>query len=173
VNAKAQLLAEVRDGGCAALAQLRALPPSEFATVRYDNGWTARDILAHVAAIEAIYPLYIKLAELGVAGESPPEGIRRATAEEVPDAPTVFAAGGLDALNERFVAARVDATVDELIGEFEHNRAATIAAIEAADEALLRVPVRSAGGIYGTLAAVVHRIAGEHIEEHVRDITGG
>jgi hypothetical protein len=57
-----------------------------------------------------------------------------------------------------------------LLAEFQKNRAATIAAVEQADEALLATPITSAGGITGPLARVVYLIAVMHVQGHVNDI---
>ena len=80
--------------------------------------------------------------------------------------------GGVDDYNRRQVEKRVQASVVELLAEFQTNRAATIAAVEGADEALLAAPIRSAGGIAGALARVIHTVAVEHVLAHVNDIVG-
>jgi hypothetical protein len=169
---KAQLFAAIRDNGRAALETLRALPAGQYSIVRFENGWTGRHNLGHMAGIEAIYPLYIKLAELGPPVEHADAELRWLSVEEAPDVPTVIAPGGIDALNARIVAQREPRTVEELLAEFEARRAVTLTAVEAADEALLSVRLRTLGGVTGSLWAVMHRIAVEHIEEHVRDICG-
>src|SRR6202008_2958393 len=51
-------------------------------------------------------------------------------------APTREMKGGNDSYNDRQVAKREHLTVAELLAEFEKNRAATIQAVEAADEPL-------------------------------------
>ena len=78
--------------------------------------------------------------------------------------------GGNDAYNERQVAKRAGVPPAELLAEFERNRAATLAAVEAADEALFAREIRSAGGVVGPLALVFHRVAVEHVLGHARDI---
>ena len=60
----------------------------------------------------------------------------------------------------------------ELLREFEANRAATIGAVEAADDALLARPIRSAGGVVGPLARVLHQVAVVHVLGHARDMAG-
>ncbi|OGO50198.1 MAG: hypothetical protein A2148_04140 [Chloroflexi bacterium RBG_16_68_14] len=80
--------------------------------------------------------------------------------------------GGIDSYNERQVAKRADVPVQELLAEFERNRAATIAAVEGAEEALLSTPIRSAGGITGPLAGVIYAVAVQHVLAHVGDIVG-
>jgi hypothetical protein len=86
--------------------------------------------------------------------------------------PSRTAQGGIDAYNARQVEKRADATVAELLAEFERNRATMIAAVEQSDEALFTVPIRSAGGITGPLAGVLQAVAVGHILGHLRDITG-
>jgi hypothetical protein len=71
------------------------------------------------------------------------------------------------------VSKRAHLTVPELLAEFETNRAATIRAVEAADEALFARPIRSAGGVVGPLALVFQQIAVAHVLGHARDIAGG
>jgi hypothetical protein len=80
------------------------------------------------------------------------------------------ATGGINDYNERQVEKRAQATVAELIAESETNRATTVAAFEAADEALLQVPIRSAGGVTGPLANVITMVGIMHVEGHISDI---
>ena len=78
--------------------------------------------------------------------------------------------GGNDAYNDRQVAKRAHLTVPELLAEFETNRAATIQAVEAADEALFARRIGSAGGVVGPLATVFHQVAVAHVLGQARDI---
>lgn len=176
IPSKSDLLRALRQSGEEAVASLRALPPDAFQAGRYENGWNARQILAHIASIEWTYPRLLDVARSAqdqpattpsVSGE-----LRRTTIEESPRLPTRTAAGGIDSYNERQVQRRADATVTNLIDEFERNRAATIAAVEAADDRLLATPIRSAGGVTGALASVVRAVAVQHVEMHVSDICG-
>jgi hypothetical protein len=80
--------------------------------------------------------------------------------------------GGNDAYNERQVARRAQRSAAELLAEFEQNRAATIQAVAGVDEALLARRIRSAGGVTGTLATVLQRVAVDHVLGHARDIAG-
>ena len=162
---KAELLEQLRTTGSKAVERLRAIPVEAFEEGRYESGWNGRQILAHVASIEWSYPRLIDIAREAQAGpkaESP---------EHNPADPAQRPArGGINDYNERQVAKRADATVAELISEFETNRAATIAAFEAADEELLQVPIKSAGGIPGPLANVISLIGIMHVEGHINDI---
>ena len=173
VTKKAELLEELRASGQEVAERLGPLPAEEFNRGRYESGWNGRQILAHTAAIEWTYPRLVDIAK----GGTPPSGgatteVRRTAPDEASNIPTRTAVGGIDSYNERQVAKRADATVEELLAEFNTNRAATIAAVEAADEELLGREIRSAGGITGALADVIRAVAVLHIRAHVNDIVG-
>jgi hypothetical protein len=154
---KAELLAALRRSRDEVLGLVRGLPPAQLEEGRYENGWNGRQILAHLASIEWTYPRLIDVArEAGAADALPTRTMR----------------GGNDAYNERQVSQRAHRSVDELLAEFERNRAVTIQVVEATDEALLARPIRSAGGVVGPLGRVLHQVAVEHVLGHARDITG-
>jgi len=159
---RTELLAALRASRDEVVRLVRALPPERLEEGRYENGWNGRQILAHVASIEWTYPRLIDIAR--EASAPPPS-----SGEAVPARPM---RGGNDAYNERQVAKRADRSVAELLAEFETNRAATIGAVEAADEALFARPIRSAGGVVGPLAHVLHQVAVGHVLGHARDIAG-
>ena len=157
---KAELLDKLRTSGNEIVTKLRAIPPESFEQGRYESGWNGRQILAHIASIEWSYPRLIDIAR------TPP-----APVEQAP--PTRTMKGGNDAYNDRQVAKREGMTVAALLAEFETNRAATIQAVEAADEELFARRIRSAGGVVGPLATVFHQIAVAHVLGHAKDIAGG
>jgi hypothetical protein len=172
VPTKQQLIDMLRSTGQDAAKSLRAVPAASYETGRYENGWNARQILAHIAAIEWTYA---RLIDLAVAAANPapaPPDAQPAASESKPAGESRPMRGGVDDYNARQVEKRADASVADLIAELEKNRAQTIAAVERADEALLQTPIRSAGGISGPLAAVVRAVAIEHVMGHVADITG-
>ncbi len=170
---KAELLEELRASGQEVADRLGALPVEAFDQGRYESGWNGHQILAHAAAIEWTYPRLVDIAK----GGTPPSGsgttgVRRTEPDKASKVPTRTAEGGIDSYNERQVAKRADATVEELLDEFRKNRAATIAAVEGVDEELLGREIRSAGGITGVLADVIHAVAVSHVRGHVNDIVG-
>ena len=137
------------------------MPEDSFDGGRYENGWTARQILAHIASIEWTYPRLIDTAR----GEDAPKQGKPEVA--TPAAP----AARILSYNDRQVEKRADYTITQLLDELQTNRDATIAAVEAADEELFSRPVRSAGGATGTLAEVLNYVAVRHVAMHVDDIT--
>jgi hypothetical protein len=131
---------------------------------RYENGWNGRQILAHLASIEWTYPRLVDIAREAASARAPVAGSR-------PGAPPTRAMrGGNDAYNDRQVARRAHLPAAELLAEFERNRAATIEAVERADDALFARTIRSAGGVTGTLAEVFYQVAVMHVLGHARDI---
>ncbi len=164
---KAELLEALRASRDQVLAMVSALPVAELEAGRYEGGWNGRQILAHLASIEWTYPRLLDLAREATAPEAASPG--GATA----DTPTRAMRGGNDAYNDRQVAKRAHMSVDELLAEFEENRAATIRAVEAAGDDLLARRIRSAGGLVGPLATVLHLVAVAHVLGHARDIAGG
>jgi hypothetical protein len=168
---KPELLAALRASRDEVLAALRALPPERLEEGRYENGWNGRQILAHLASIEWTYPRLIDIARDAEAAPLP-----ATTAAPPPAAagalPTRTMRGGNDAYNERQVAKRAEHSVAQLLAEFEDNRAATIRAVEAAADALFARPIRSAGGVTGSLGEVFYQVAVAHVLGHARDIAG-
>ena len=170
---KTELLAALRSSGQEVVGRVRALPPAELEQGRYESGWNGRQILAHIASIEWTYPRLLDLAREAPAEAAPaPAPVRRTEPGETPGTPTRIAQGGILSYNDRQVDKRAAASVQELLEEFQTNRAATIAAVEAVDDALLARTIRSAGGITGPLAGVLNAIAVLHVLGHVNDITG-
>jgi hypothetical protein len=178
IPTKADLIESLRVNGRECLEKLRALPAEDFEQGRYENGWNGREILAHIASIEWTYKRLLEVAQEAPAAppaEEAPEaagGVRVTEPQDAPNLPTRTAQGGILSYNDRQVAKRADASVAELLDEFERNRAGTIAAVEAANEALLTRPIRSAGGITGALASVLNAVAVQHVASHTNDIVG-
>lgn len=161
IPSKTDLLDALRRSGEEVVRIVRSLPPDALEQGRYEHGWNGRQILAHLASIEWTYPKLIDIAR-----EAP---VAQAGGTEPP---TRTMQGGNDAYNARQVAKRDHLSAAELLAEFERNRAATIAAVESTDEALLARRIRSAGGVVGPLARVFHDVAVAHVLGHARDIAG-
>ena len=157
VITKQQLLENMRASGREFVDAVRQVAPDRWPEGRYEEGWTAKDILAHVASIEWTYPKLLLLAA------QPPTEDR--------DAEKRFK-GGIGDYNQRHVEKRRDNSLDELLEEFERNRSATIAAVEDANDALLGERVRSAGGVEGTAAEVLNYLTVVHVRDHLDDLKG-
>jgi hypothetical protein len=158
---KSALVEALRTQGAWVEETLRALTDEQLALGRYENGWSGREIVAHVAAIEWTYPRLIDRAR-NAAGADADAGDQGGGAPR----------GGMDGYNRRQVERRAATPVEELIDEFRRNREALLLAIEEADDALFDVAIQSAGGREGTLAQVLREVAIEHVEGHVHDVVG-
>jgi uncharacterized damage-inducible protein DinB len=159
---KERLLDGLRQSGADTLAKLSAIPAEKFEDGAYESGWNARQILAHIAAIEWTYP---RLLDVAREGDKPRE---EKNADAKP--PQRTASGGIDNYNQRSIERYAEASVAELLEVFKKNRETTIAAIEAADDDLLLKHVKSAGGIPGPLGTVLNYVAVMHVNGHVNDI---
>jgi hypothetical protein len=181
VPTKRELLELLRGQAAEVDDAVRRLSGEQLEEGRYEGGWNARQILAHVAAIEWTYPRLIDLAK-GTRESAPPRTDAPAAAQapqpaagvspsaEPAAAPSV---NPIDNYNARQVEKRAGASAAELLDEFQKNRAALIAAVEATDDALFDVPIRSAGGARGPLATVIKFVALDHVGVHIRDLAGG
>ncbi len=159
---KADLLEALRRSGEEVVDQLKSLPEEEFEKGRYENGWNAREIVAHLASIEWTYPKLIDLATT----PRPPE-----TKSQEP--PTRSAKGGIGSYNDRQVAKRAELSVTELLEEFRHNRGTLIKIVEDTDEDTFQKEVKSTGGFTGPLSQVLHWVAVDHVRVHLHDIVEG
>ena len=158
IETRADLIAALQQDSEEFQEAVAQLPAEAFERGVYEQGWNARQLLAHIAAIEWTYPRLIERAEQRAAGGDVPQG------------------GGsgfdMDAYNAKQVARREDQPAEQLLTEFRRNRAETIDAIRAADDELLQQPTRSAGGVEGTLLDVLIGVAVGHVREHVSDLLG-
>ena len=154
---RAETIAALETDAASVTEAVSALPDGRWNTGVYENGWTARQILAHMAAIEWTYPRLIERARDSAAGEAGQSS-----------------GGGfdMDAYNLRQVAKRADTSVADLLEEFARNREATIAALRDADDDLLAQSTRSAGGVTGTLLQVFASVAVDHVRQHLADLQG-
>lgn len=156
LRTREELLAALREDAARLPEAVGALGEAELSRGVYENGWNARQLLAHLAAIEWTYPRLIEQAEAAAGGLDSSDG----------------GTFDMDAYNERQVAKRAEVSIGDLLEEFARNRAATIDAVAAADAALLKQPTRSAGGVEGTLLEVLIDVTVGHVREHIEDLAG-
>ena len=157
IRTREELLAALRRDAERLPEVVGAIGEAELSRGVYENGWSARELLAHLAAIEWTYPRLIERAEAAGGSSDSSSG----------------GAFDMDAYNARQVAKRSEASVGELLEEFGRNRTATIDAVANADAALLDRATRSAGGVEGTLLEVLIGVTVGHVREHMADLAGG
>jgi hypothetical protein len=164
---RSRLLEELGASGQEVLDKLRNVPAEALEKGCYENGWNARQVLTHVASIEWTYP---RLIEVARKASQPQDEKPAEPAEKKPEASGSAPQGGIESYNDRQIARYADSSVAELLELFQTNRAATIAAVEEADEALFGVPIKSAGGARGPMAMVFNYVAVLHVRGHIQDV---
>jgi hypothetical protein len=176
---KQQLLADLERSRDEVIARVSVLDDAALERGVYENGWNAKQILAHIASIEWTYPRLIEMARdiaSGTQKPTAPPSARAAPAAPpattAPSASTVAPQAPILDYNERQVAKRAEASIGALLDEFSRNRTTLVVAIEGTDDETLRTELRSAGGVQGPLASVIRLLAVDHVAGHVRDMTG-
>ena len=165
IGTREELLAALREDAGRLPEVVGAIGEGDLERGVYENGWSARELLAHLAAIEWTYPRLIERA-------AAPGG---SDGSDGSDGSSDSSSGGafdMDAYNARQVAKRAEAGIGELLEEFGRNREATIEAVANADAALLDRATRSAGGVEGTLLEVLIGVTVGHVREHMADLAG-
>ncbi len=170
VMTKQQLIDALRSSGERVAAALASVSPDDLDRGRYENGWNARQIIAHMASIEWTYPRLLDLAKS--APDAPPPAAPSSSSAQPAQPRMASGSPRILNYNDRQVEKRKGVPLPDLIAEFQENRAATIAAVEATDEALLTKEITSGGGANGPLATVFNFVAVQHVLGHLSDITG-
>ena len=155
--ARDDLLTDLRADAESIPVLLHVLQPEQLEQGAYEQGWTVRDLVAHLASIEWTYPRLLQRAA-------------QLPSTEFTDSVGTGAGSGMDAYNARQVEKRHAIPIAELITEFSANRQATIDAVAAADPVLLSTRIQSHGGASGSLVEVLRFVAIEHVRGHLRDI---
>jgi hypothetical protein len=156
------LLADLRTDAEQIPATLSALAPETLTRGAYEQGWTGREIVAHIASIEWTYARLIERARKAADAKGDTAGGDQESGSGTVD---------MNDYNARQIEKRQDASVAELIDEFRANRTRTIAAVEQTPSDLFAQPMQSAGGVRGSLADVIRAVAIEHVRGHVEDLS--
>ena len=160
---KEQLIEGLRTSEQQLIDTLADVNAADLETGCYENGWNAREVLAHVASMEWTYSKI-----LNNAAQKPKEESAPAKSPPAKSAPP--ASGNIGSYADRQIEKRAQASLAELLAEFRENRAKTIGAVEGADDSLLAVEVRSGGGLKGSAANVLQMLAVGHVQMHLNDI---
>lgn len=174
VVSKADVLRALRAGEQGAGERLSAISPEQFEQGSFEQGWNARQTLAHVASMEALYRGMITLLtgrrSVDEDAPGPPSGVPAPDPEEDDEEGSV----SFEFLFQTLIDERADATPAALLSEFRRHRRGLIRIVTETDEALLCRPLGSPEAPAESLAAtvcqhVLHLDA--HISQIVRSIT--
>jgi uncharacterized protein (TIGR03083 family) len=155
---KEQLIEGLRTSEQQLIESLDSVAAADLESGCYENGWNAREVLAHVASMEWTYAKILDIAA------------KKPKAEGSPAKSAPPASGAIGSYADRQIEKRAQASVADLLAEFRENRAKTLAAVESAEESILAAPVQSAGGLRGSAANVLQGLAVGHVMMHLNDI---
>lgn len=138
----------------AAEAVVETLPQSEWERGVYENGWNAKQILAHMASTVGIASFVLTLARSGPV-------VRRREGDSDFDN---------DAFNAQQVVAREKKTVEALLNEIRDTLHRDEQVVKAAPDQLLASVYEAPWGDKGTVAFIIADSFNRHLGGHVDDL---
>lgn len=147
---KYQIVSRIREGNERVFQTFGSLSEEQLATQVHDGGWTAKEVLAHLAGRQQGYDMMIQLAESG----------------ERPD----FGNVDIDERNQRLVDERIDQSRDELLNEFRKVHEELVQRVEGLSDDLLQrtLPHPRRGEI--PLAEYLLNSGGQHSINHTAEV---
>jgi len=133
---------------------VETLPESEWERGVYENGWNAKQILAHMASTVGIASFVLTLARTG------PVVSRREGDSEFDN----------DAFNAQQVTAREKKSVEALLNEIRDTLHRDQQVVIAAPEQLLASDYEAPWGEKGTVAYIIADSFNRHLGGHVNDL---
>ena len=118
-----EIIEAIRQGIEVAERTCSSLSDEQLATEVYEGGWTAKEILAHLAGRQGTYDMLINMASGGEMPEMPEGGF------------------DVDGWNQRIVDERIDRSRDELLAEFRSVHEALIERVQSLDDSILQATV--------------------------------
>ena len=128
------------------------LTDEQLATEVYENGWTAKGVLAHLAGRQSSYDMLINLAQGGALPEAPEGGF------------------DVDHWNQTIVDQRTDKSRDELLAEFRSVHQTLEARISELDDQTLGATVTTPRG-EALASDVLAGSGGMHSINHSADVS--
>ncbi len=147
---KKDVVRAIRDSQREIEAVARSLSEEALAGGVYEAGWNAKQLLCHLAAGGGFAEFMLRLPQM------PP----------LPPGVTFHQ----DAYNAAEVATRQGKSLGELLDELRASSERSIAAVEAAPDALLASHFRAPWGIEGSLAEVIIESLREHVGMHLAEL---
>jgi hypothetical protein len=146
---------EALQGFLSALEEIvEKLPPAEWERGVYENGWNAKQILAHMASTAGIAGFVLTLARTG-----PVVGRREGDSDF-----------DNDAFNAQQVTAREKKTVEALLNEIRDTLHRDGQVVTAAPDQLLASAYEAPWGEKGTVAYIIAESFNRHLGGHVNDL---
>ncbi|HLT20111.1 MAG TPA: DinB family protein [Thermomicrobiales bacterium] len=146
-----EIIEAIRQGIEVAERTFSSLSDEQLATEVYEGGWTAKEILAHLAGRQGTYDMLINMASGGEMPEMPEGGF------------------DVDGWNQRIVDERIDRSRDELLAEFRSVHEALIERVQSLDDSILQATVVTPRG-EAIASDVLRGSGGLHSVAHSNDV---
>jgi hypothetical protein len=137
-------------------ATASSLPESAWSTVIYENGWTARELLAHMASTSGTAGFLLAMAGAPSGEGAPGAGLG--------------ANFDVDGFNAQQVTLRKDKSTAEILAEIRSTFDREKGVIGAAAEDLLGKQYTAPWGIQGALSDVIMESLDGHLGMHLVDL---
>ncbi len=131
----------------------RSLPEAAWSKGVYEAGWNAKQLLCHLAESPGVASFL-----LGYAKAPPSTGGGSGPAMDI------------DAWNAQRVAALEGKSLSDLLGDLRTSSERNIAAVEAAPDDLLALPIKTPWGAEGPVADIILGSIQEHGGTHLADL---
>lgn len=155
LTTKPHLLEEIHRERAELEAALARISPDRRSHPLQADGWSIKDILAHIVAWEQVM---LRWLQASLAGETPADPAPGLTDDDV------------ERLNSAFFRANRDRALVEVEDEFQRSYAEVIEALEAAPEPVLMQPGYFTWTEEWPLATVVATNTSDHYREHREQI---
>lgn len=141
---------------------VEATPDGAWTKGVYENGWNAKQLLAHIASTSGVATFLLTMAKLpeasGDASGSAPAFDRDAFDRQN------------DAFNRQQVAMRSEKSVEDVLNEIRSNIQRDAQAVQVAPEELIAKHYRAPWGVEGTVGEVIIASLSEHLGTHIADL---
>lgn len=155
ITTKAHLLDEIHHQRASLEVVLDRVPPDRQSQPLADDGWSVKDILAHIVAWEQVMMQWWQASQAGETPIDPAPGLSDDDVER---------------LNAAFYQANRQRPLAEVQDEFHRSFAEVMAALEAASEAALVQPGYFAWTGERPFAAYIVANTSDHYREHLDQI---
>lgn len=146
-----EIIEAIRQGIEVTERTFSGLSEEQLATQVYEGGWTAKQILAHLAGRQGTYDMLINLASGGAMPEMPEGGF------------------DVDGWNQRIVDSLIDRSRDDLLAEFRRVHEDLIQRVQSLDDSVLQASVITPRG-QSIASDVLRGSGGLHSVAHSTDV---
>ncbi|CAN5711293.1 hypothetical protein BH23CHL2_BH23CHL2_35820 [soil metagenome] len=148
-----EIIAAIQQGIDSTEQTFGNLSDEQLAIEVYEGGWTAKDVLAHLAGRQSTYDMLLSLAAGGAMPQAPEGGF------------------DVDSWNQAIVDERIDRSRDELLAEFRSAHEGLLSTVKELDDDTLQATVVTPRG-ESAASDVLLGSGGMHSVNHSADVAG-